>query len=154
MTWRGGTPPAEQTGKDWSLFKEINFNNLACVIKPIPGTLISLQRNPGKEETSVLSELADRDIHDFSPLNEDLEDMLALLALLDDYIGVSNTNMHLRACAGKTARVLVPRPAEWRWMLSGKSSPWFPGFRIYRQTPRGDWGPAFTELASDLAAAR
>ena len=35
-----------------------------------------------------------------------------VLALLDEYIGVSNTNMHLRAAAGRTARVLVPRPAE------------------------------------------
>lgn len=91
-------------------------------------------------------------MHDFTALNEELEAMLALLALIDDYLGVSNTNMHLRAGAGHTARVLVPCPAEWRWMATGKKSPWFPGFKIYRQTSHGDWEPALAELASDLAA--
>jgi len=85
-------------------------------------------------------------------LNEDLEAMLALLALIDDYVGVSNTNMHLCAGAGRTARVLLPRPAEWRWMISGNESPWFPGFRVYRQSPVGDWGLAFDRLAQDLRA--
>jgi hypothetical protein len=79
--------------------------------------------------------------------------MLALLDVLDDYIGVSNTNMHLRAGAGKTARVLVPWPAEWRWMIAGGTSPWFPGFRIYRQRPDGDWKEALTALAADLQSA-
>jgi hypothetical protein len=79
--------------------------------------------------------------------------MLALLHLLDDYIGVSNTNMHLRAAAGRSARVLLPNPAEWRWMRWGRASPWFPGFRCYRQSLRGDWSGAMAELARDLAAA-
>ena len=62
--------------------------------------------------------------------------MLALLALLDDYVGVSNTNMHLRAGVNRTAKVLVPAPPEWRWMAEGKESPWFPGFTVYRQGVR------------------
>ena len=56
----------------------------------------------------------------------------------------------LRAVAGKTARVLVPAPPEWRWMAEGKESPWFPGFRVYRQEYDGSWDTAFTELAVDL----
>jgi hypothetical protein len=78
--------------------------------------------------------------------------MLALLALVDDYVGVSNTNMHLRAGAGRSARVLVPAPPEWRWMVSGEESPWFPGFRIYRQGTDGDWGEPLARLAGDLRA--
>jgi len=85
-------------------------------------------------------------------LNEDLEEMLALLTALDDYLGVSNTNMHLRAGIGRTARVLVPWPAEWRWMAAGHASPWYPGFRVYRQQPDGDWNEALTRLRGDLAA--
>ena len=79
--------------------------------------------------------------------------MLALLSLVDEYIGVSNTNMHLRAAVGRTARVLVPRPAEWRWMARGASSPWFPGFSVYRQTLDGIWGGALASLRADLTAA-
>ena len=76
--------------------------------------------------------------------------MLALLALIDDYIGVSNTNMHLRAAVGKTARVLVPTPPEWRWMAEGQESPWFPGFTVYRQGYDGGWEGALEELLRDL----
>jgi hypothetical protein len=89
-------------------------------------------------------------VHDLSDLNDDLEAMLALLEVIDEYVGVSNTNTHLRACAGKTARVLVPAPAEWRWMAAGRYSPWFPGFPVYRQGVDGDWRAALDELARDL----
>ncbi len=153
VTWRGGTPPAEQSGKAWLLFKEIPLEKLARVLGPVSGTVISIQRNPKETENSVLSGLAGRPVHDFSKLNADLEDMLALLALLDDYVGVSNTNTHLRATVGRTARVLVPRPVEWRWMISGNESPWFPGFRVYRQGPDGDWELALGRLRGDLLAA-
>ena len=61
------------------------------------------------------------------------------MALLDDYVGVSNTNMHLRAGLGLTARVLVPLPPEWRWQADAAESPWFPGFAIYRQTHAAGW---------------
>jgi tetratricopeptide (TPR) repeat protein len=154
VTWRGGTPPAEQSGQQaWLLFKEIPLEKLARALGPVSGTVISIQRNPKETENSQLAGLAGKPVHDFSKLNADLEDMLALLALLDDYVGVSNTNMHLRAAVGRTARVLVPRPVEWRWMISGNGSPWFPGFRVYRQGPDGGWDAAVARLRDDLLAA-
>jgi tetratricopeptide (TPR) repeat protein len=152
ITWRGGIPPREQRSANWMLYKEIAIPMLAGALRQMPGTVLALQRKPAPGEIEQLSCALGRTVHDFTDLNEDLEGMLALLALLDEYIGVSNTNMHLRAAVGKTARVLVPCPAEWRWMHSGPSSPWFPGFSIYRQSLQGDWGPALAALGRDLAA--
>ena len=98
-----------------------------------------------------LSRAIGRPVHDFSDLNEDLEGMLALLSLLDDYIGVSNTNVHLRASVGKTTRVLVPSPPDWRWMMNhAPMSAWFPGCPIYRQSLNGDWAGALSSLKRDL----
>ncbi len=91
-----------------------------------------------------------RPLADFTALNEDLEHMLALLAVIDDYVGVSNTNMRLRAAVGKTARVLIPCPAEWRWMATG-TSPWFPDFSVYRQNVNGEWDAALAALHHDMA---
>jgi len=154
VTWRGGTPPEEQTAVlSWMLYKEVPLEPLAGALRAVNGTLIALQRKPGAGEIDHLSHLLQRPLHDFSGANEQLEDMLALLAVLDDYIGVSNTNMHLRVAVGKTARVLVPCPPEWRWMARGDTSPWFPGFAVYRQKTDGDWKEALARLASDLAAA-
>lgn len=149
LTWRAGKN--EILGHKYRfLTKEIHLEQLASVLRMLPGTLLALQRNPHPNEIERLAQLVGRPIHDLSPLNEDLERMLALLVLISDYIGVSNTNMHLLAGLYKTARVLVPCPPDWRWMAEGDASPWFPGFSVYRQASDGDWSSALTRLSRDL----
>ena len=83
-------------------------------------------------------------------MNEDIEDLLALSGMLDRYVGVSNTMTHLRTARQKPSDVIVPRPAEYRWMNAGEESPWFPRSKIYRQMPDGLWPPAFDDLAVAL----
>jgi hypothetical protein len=153
VTWRAGTPPEAQGGVSWVLYKQVAIDALARAVRDFPGTLLALQRLPAPGEIDSLHAALGRPIADFTALNEELETMLALLALIDEYVGVSNTNMHLRAGAGKSARVLVPAPAEWRWMYGGRESPWFPGFSVYRQSLQGDWSPALAALNQDLARA-
>jgi hypothetical protein len=154
VTWRGGTPPSEQrSGSEWLLYKSVPIESLGMALKALPGTVLVLQRNPAPGELERFARALGRPVHDGSDLNADLEAMLALLACLDEYVAVSNTNVHLRAAAGRTARVLVPLPAEWRWMAGGDSSPWFPGSSVYRQRPSGDWSEALRTLREDLAAA-
>jgi tetratricopeptide (TPR) repeat protein len=153
LTWRAGIPPREQGTGGWSLYKATAIAEFAQAVSAFPGTLLALQRSPSPGEIAAMAQAANRPVHDFTGLNDDLEDMLALLALIDEYAGVSNTNMHLRALAGKTARVLLPAPAEWRWMHSGDASPWFPGFSLYRQDHDGDWQAAWATLRRDLTQA-
>jgi hypothetical protein len=150
VTWRGGIAPNKQREGAWRLYKKVDLSVIAGALQGVGGTVIALQHNPMRGEIDALSAALRRPVHDATALNDDLEGMLALLALLDEYVGVSNTNMHLRAAVGKTARVLVPVPAEWRWMRCGKSSPWFPGFGIYRQSLQGNWIDAYTALNHDL----
>jgi hypothetical protein len=145
VTWRAG-----QRSEGW-LFKEAPLDALGRLLRNVPGTLIDLQRAPEPHEHADLERAAGRRIADFSALNADLEMMLAILSLLDRYVGVSNTNMHLRASAGRGADVLITNPAEYRWMASGESSPWFPGFALYRQASDGSWDHAFALLGERLA---
>jgi len=153
LTWRAGTAARDQQGADWVLSKEIALPTLGAALRGAPGTLIALQRHPAAGEIETLAQASGRPIADCTAVNEELEDMLALLALIDDYIGVSNTNMHLRAAVGRRARVLVPNPAEWRWMQWGQRSPWFPDFSLYRQSLDGSWSGALAQLTADLASA-
>ncbi|MES2562642.1 MAG: tetratricopeptide repeat protein [Pseudomonadota bacterium] len=150
LTWRAGTQPEAQRASNWLLFKTIALETLADTLKNFRGTLLAVQRAPLPGELARLEAAAGNPVHDFCALNDDLEGMLALLDVVDDYVGVSNTNMHLRVALGKTARVLVPAPAEWRWMRSGCESRWFPGFVIYRQSLQGDWSVALATLKRDL----
>src|SRR5262249_8493309 len=101
-------------------------------------------------EMETFSKAYGRRAHDLSALNENLEDIAAVLSLIDEYVGVSNTNIHMRAGLRKTARVLVPFPAEFRWMDAGGDSPWFPRFPIYRQGADRDWHGVLDLLRKDL----
>lgn len=151
MTWQGGRVKKSGHKGAWrALHKEISPAMLGKLARNWPGTVVVLQRQPGQEELAGFSKALGRPCLDWSGLNDDLQDALAGLSLLDEYVGVSNTNMHLLAGIGKTARVLVPQPAEWRWMAVGDESPWFPGFRIYRQLPGKNWEGALKKLAQDL----
>jgi hypothetical protein len=138
---------------DRALFKQVPLPLLGASLERTPGTLISLQRQPRAGEVEAAKMAFGRALHDFSAINENLEDMLALLAAIHEYVGVSNTNMHLMAGLGGKARVLVPNPPEWRWMCNSAVSPWFAGFALYRQSPDGDWTGALRGLAEDLARA-
>lgn len=145
VTWRAGTAD----GGD-SLFKEVPLQALGELLKDVPGSIIVLQRHPKPEEIEQLARHAGRAVYDFSDANENLEEMLALLSQIHEYLGVSNTNMHLMAGLGRTAKVLVPHPPEWRWMETGDESPWFPGFQLYRQDRVKGWGAALDRLSNDL----
>jgi hypothetical protein len=153
LTWRAGTDlrRSRELGVEQRVqFKEVPPALLGEALRGWPGTLVSVQRASTPEELRVLQEAAGKDVHDLSAVNDDLREALAVLAALDDYVGVSNTNMHLRAGLGRTARVLVPNPPEWRWMRSGDASPWFPGFSVYRQPASRDWSGPLRRLREDL----
>jgi hypothetical protein len=145
ITWRAGT--ATRSG---ALFKEIDRDALARALGNWRGTVIAVQRRPRDGEVDAFARALGRPVIDLTALNEDLESVLALVGLLDAYVCVSNTNVHLRAAQGKACRVLVPNPPEFRWLAAGDASPWFPGSAIYRQTAAGDWTGALARLAAEV----
>ncbi len=143
--------PAPYIGVTWrALRQEVPRQELASALAPVPGTLLALQHLPEQGEVENFAREAGRPVHDFSALNESLEDMLALLSIIDEYVCVSSTNVLLRAGIRKTSRVLVSCPADFHWMAEDQQSPWFPGTSIYRQDQSGDWGRALAALKADL----
>jgi Tfp pilus assembly protein PilF len=153
VTWRAGTDRRTEPefGRRWqSLFKEVDSGVLGRALARAPGTLVSVQRGPAAGEAQAFAAASGRRVFDASSMNDDLEEALALLEVLDEYVCVSNTNVHLRAGLGRTSRVLVPFPAEWRWLAEGRASPWFPGCAVYRQSARRSWERALAELAADV----
>ena len=143
VQWRAGTPrEASRT----ALSKEAPLEALFAALGAREGTLLALQRGVTPEELARAAGSAGRPVHDLSRANDGLEDLLAIVALLDRHVAVSSTTMHLAAGAGASADVLVPFPPEWRWRAEG-DSPWFPGFRTHRQDASGDWSAAIASAA-------
>jgi Tfp pilus assembly protein PilF len=145
ITWRAGGDRLQQ-----QMVREVPLAELGAALSGIDAAFVVIQRNPRPGETAALESAIGRPVADFSDLNEDLEGMLALMEQLDDYVGVDNTNMHLRASAGKTARILVPHLRDFRSMAKGETTPWLPGFAIYRRSTDAGWAHALAQLRYHL----
>jgi Flp pilus assembly protein TadD len=153
VTWRAGSVDAgREFARDrLALMKEAPLAALGVALRGGSGTLVALQRRPRATDLALLARTAARPVLDATAANDDLEDALALVAALDRYVAVSNTNVHLRAAVGASCDVLVPQPPEWRWMIAGESSPWFPAARLHRQGADRNWAAAFASLRASLA---
>jgi Flp pilus assembly protein TadD len=156
VTWRAGARRQNRSefaarGED-PLQKEIDIPAMASALRGWRGSVLALQRLPVEGEIAAFARALGRACHDLSAVNDDLADMAALLGMVDEYVGVSNTNMHIRAGVGKAARVLIPFPPEFRWMNAGSETPWFPGCRLYRQSPGGDWQRSLSALGHDITS--
>jgi tetratricopeptide (TPR) repeat protein len=148
ITWRAGKEAI--VGMNRTLRKSVPLALFAQALSGWPGTAVVLQRAPSSEEIAAFARESGLPTADLSTCNDDLAMMLALLDIIDEYAGVSNTNMHLRAGLYKTARVLIPSPPEWRWTSNLQRSPWFPDFALYREDRKRGWERALRNLRSDV----
>jgi Flp pilus assembly protein TadD len=150
LAWVAGTQSGRGPVGQNVLSKEFDPAAIGAALKGLRVRFASIQRHPAPGSREALEAALGAPVIDLSDANDDLEDMLALASLLDEYVGVSSTNVHLIAAAGGHGRILVPYPADWRWRTSGDESPWFPGFPTYRQDADGAWSTALAKLAHDL----
>ena len=149
LTWRA-SEEIDLPGRllDKALPAEVLGEALGMALEGRPATLVAVMRRPDPEGLARLQARLDRPLHALTV--DDPADLLALMDLLDHYLAVPNTALHLRAARNRPAHVLVPHPPEWRWGMASEVSPWFPDFTLHRATPGGDWGPAMARLGERL----
>jgi ADP-heptose:LPS heptosyltransferase len=86
-------------------------------------------------------------------LADDLTDFgetAAVVENLDLVITVDTSMGHLAGALGKPAWILIPKAADWRWMLEREDSPWYPSVRLFRQQKPGAWDQPLDRLRSAL----
>lgn len=154
LTWRAGTEQSPGQSDDWlPLFKAAPLEDLLAQLRGFRGTVVAVQRHVKGEELDEVRRETGLSICDLSGWTTQLKPTLGILALLDEYVCVPNTHMHMRIALGKPCRILEPFPPDWRMGLDGASSPWYPGSRVYRQGKDGSWESALGALGDDLALA-
>jgi len=82
----------------------------------------------------------------------DFMETAALMQHLDLVICVDTSIAHLAGAIGKPVWLLNRFESEWRWMMHGADSIWYPNLRIFRQTAVRNWGDVVQKVASELAA--
>ncbi len=89
-------------------------------------------------------------------LADDLTDFgetAAAMENLDLVITVDTSMGHLAGALGKPVWILIPKAADWRWMLDREDSPWYPTARLFRQPKPGVWDEPLGRLRTALSQA-
>ena len=82
----------------------------------------------------------------------DLADTADMIVQLDLVIAVDTSVAHLAGAMGKPVWILLPNPADWRWLRNRDDTPWYPTVRLFRQTMRGEWEDVIERVVTELAA--
>ncbi len=92
-------------------------------------------------------------ITDLGPRLADYNETAAALANLDLVIAVDTSVAHLAGAMGRPTWLLLPAIPDWRWLMAGESTRWYPSMRLFRRDLGGGWPEVVERLAAALAEA-
>jgi tetratricopeptide (TPR) repeat protein len=139
---------SSRTNKDFKN-KYIGIENYTELLN-IKGTKwFSLQA--GDDALQIKEAGLEGKIVDLSNLLTDFAATATIIDSLDIVITTDTSVAHLCGAMNKKAWVLTPKPADWRWMQEGDSTPWYPSLKIFRQEERGDWSAPILQIKESLS---
>jgi Flp pilus assembly protein TadD len=83
----------------------------------------------------------------------DFADTAALISGLDLVIAADTAVAHLAGALARPVWILLPKVPDWRWGMSGASTPWYPSARLFRQGQAGDWSDVVAAVMAALPTA-
>lgn len=150
ICWHGNAQYATQSLQRAVAAKSITPAHFEPVASIQGITLYNLQKINGLEDLSTLGFC----IQDFGPdldtTNGRFMDTAAIMKNMDLIITVDTSIAHLAGGLGVPVWVLLPYPADWRWMMNRSDTPWYPTMRLFRQTSPGDWATVFEQVTQAL----
>jgi tetratricopeptide (TPR) repeat protein len=146
LAWAGR--PQHRTDRHRSL----TVRQLAPLFDVPDVRFVSLQKGPAAVQAETVSDAVDWE--GVGAELDDLEDAAAVVAELDLLVCVDTGLAHLAAAMGKPVWVMLPEPADYRWLTGRDDTPWYPTMRLFRQATPRDWRPVVERVASELASWR
>ena len=146
LVWGGNTRHVNDTRRSLPL------ETLAPLLR-LPGVQwFSLQvGNRSLELQSAALDLPPDDgIVDLSSQLVDFADTAAVVSQLDLVISADTGVAHLAGALGKAVWVMLPRSPDWRWLISGSRTPWYPSMRLFRQDQTRNWPSVVAQLTDAL----
>jgi len=93
------------------------------------------------------------ELEDIGPDFEDFADAAGAYELLDLVVTVDSAPCHLAGALGRPVWTMLPRGSDFRWGMSGRTTPWYPTMTLYRQNTLGYYTDVYERLERDLKAA-
>jgi hypothetical protein len=119
------------------------FSNLAN-----EHNLFLIQKEVLKTDQETLDQLGT--IHALGNSIGNFEDSAAIVENMDLIISIDTSLAHLAGSLGKRVFILLPWCAEWRWLLSETTTPWYPTATLFRQPAIGDWASIMNQVFTSI----
>ena len=129
--------------------RSVRLSRLLPLANVGPVAFVSLQKPMPEVDKEFIPHF-----NGMTELSDDLTDFgetAALMQNLDLIITVDTSMGHLAGAMAKPAWIMIPKAADWRWMLDREDSPWYPTLRLFRQAKPGEWDPVLDGLRGALA---
>ena len=130
--------------------RSLPLAQLAALADAGPAVFVSLQKPVPDRDMETMRRFAG--MTDLSEALTDFGETAALIQNLDLVITVDTSMGHLAGALGKPAWILIPKAADWRWMLDRDDSPWYPSVRLFRQQKAGAWDEPMGRLVAAFRA--
>jgi ADP-heptose:LPS heptosyltransferase len=72
------------------------------------------------------------------------------MSQLDLIVSVDTSVVHLAGAMDIPVWVMLQCTPDFRWLLDGETTPWYPSMRLIRQKTFGVWGDVIERIASEL----
>ncbi|HEV8518516.1 MAG TPA: tetratricopeptide repeat-containing glycosyltransferase family protein [Burkholderiales bacterium] len=145
ISWRGGTSRTRQSKRS------IDLMDWLPMLRRAGCHFVSLQHGTYRAEAEEALQAAGVQVHHWQEAIDDYDETAALVSALDLVISVQTAVVHLAGALGKPVWVMVPAMAEWRYLQSGDTMPWYPSVRLFRQSRADDWKPVIDSVTTELA---
>jgi tetratricopeptide (TPR) repeat protein len=93
-----------------------------------------------------------RQIVDLDKRLSSFSDTAAIIENLDLVISCDTSVGHLAGALGRPVWLGLASVPDWRWLLAGHETCWYPTMRLFRQRSAGDWEGVFEEIERALRA--
>ena len=134
--------------------RSINAKEIMDFI-PIGPSYFLLQKDLSPNTSSLIEKR--RDIYDLSPYLDDFADTAAACSQMDLVITVDTSVAHLAGALGKQTLLMLHYQSDWRWQITGSTTPWYNSMEIIRLNRGASWKtifPLVKEKIQELMQAR
>lgn len=111
-------------------------------------TFYALQKGAGRED--LLKYPVAEKIVDLGDDIRDFADTAAILTQMDLLITTDTSVAHLAGAISCETWLMLHAVPDWRWLLECDHSPWYPSFKLYRQSSLGRWDTVVKAIDNDL----
>jgi len=136
------------------IYRSVKLSEFAGIASLADVSLVSLQHGFGTEQ---IQGVPFRDRIMSLPENIDRSggaflDTAAIMKNLDLVITTDTSTAHVAGSLGVPVWVILGKVPDWRWLMQGDTTKWYPSMRLFRQTRMGDWSDVMTRIKDEVAS--